>query len=482
MKLTLKEWANAAAGEILAGEPGMFVGGDGAGGLSIDSRTISEGEWFVALTGKSGVNGHRFLETAVGKGAEGLIVSNREEYELKIGNSYPDLPALLVKDTTIALADAARAMLDKYKPFVIAITGTVGKTSVKEAVAHIASKNWPTLKTLHNWNTEIGLPLTVFNINPDHKVAVLECASRGAGQIMYLSMIARPDIAVITSIGAGHLSEFGSVDDVASAKWEIVDGLKNNGHVITSSDPVTGIPYVEKFAGDANVQTFGTEPESDFRAVNIARKADHTEFEIVTPDGKPVAVSIPGTSRAEVMNALTAFCCCLTAKVDGESIPVDEIVEAMKSLPTTPGRLETIIRESGIEVIFDGYNSNPISLENAIEAWAQRAKLHDGSPVKRHVAILGDMLELGENEIDYHLKAGENVADHLNAGGILMTVGPLASHIRKRAEEIGSAGGEHFETTEQCAGKLKNILKPGDLVLIKASRSLAFEKLLREEW
>ena len=502
MKLTLKEWAQATGGEMLTGDPGIYVGGDRPGGLSIDTRTLSEGDWFAALIGKTGVDGHQYLDNAVCKGAAGVIVSNREEYQVKVASSYPDLPALLVNDTTLALGDAARALLEKFKPFVIAITGTVGKTSVKEAVAHIASRKWPTLKTLHNWNTEIGLPLTVFEIKSEHKVVVLECATRGPGQISYLSMIARPDIAVVISIGPGHLSEFGSVDDVAGAKWEIIDGLKKNGIAVASSDPWTGRPYIEKFAGDVEVLTFGTEPDSDFIAQNIIRTSHESEFDIVRQNEKPLHASIPGTSHADVMNALTAVAICSSIKIQTdrgmETLGIDEIIDALRTLPSTPGRLETIVRESGIEVIFDGYNSNPLSLENAIDAWSMRTKLHNGQPVKRHVAILGDMLELGENEIEYHRKAGETIAEQLLKDGILITVGQLASHIRSRAGEVmigeigkhglknfdaaNPTGGKHFDTTDECASELENYLRPGDLVLIKASRSLAFEKLLAEEW
>jgi len=179
-------------------------------------------------------------------------------------------------------------------------------------------------------------------------------------------------------------------------------------------------------------------------------------------------------------------------------VSIDEIVDALRTLPSTPGRLETIVRESGIEVIFDGYNSNPLSLENAIDAWSMRTKLHNGQPVKRHVAILGDMLELGENEIEYHRKAGETISKQLLKDGMLITVGQLASHIRSRAgavmiEEVqkcslenfdlsNPTGGKHFDTTDECASELKNYVRSGDLVLIKASRGLAFEKLLSEEW
>ncbi len=500
MYFTLKEWADATGGEILAGIPSMYVGGKRPGGLSIDSRTISEGDWFIALMGKTGSDGHRWLENAVGKGAGGIIVSNREEYEIKVGNSYPDLPALMVKDTTIAMGDAAKSILKNFNPFVIAITGTVGKTSVKENIAHIASIKWPTLKTLFNWNTEIGVPLTIFEITSDHKVAVIECASRGKGQISYLSEIVQPDVAVITAIGPGHLSEFGSVDDVAEAKWEIVDGLKEDGVVVVNDNPDEGGKYTGKYKGNYRLVTFGNEIQSEVTSLKTVYGIRSTTFELGIREDTWHTAEIPGTSWGDVMNALCAVSVSLQIAVsdngDEEFLAEDEIVTALKDLPSTPGRMEYFVRPSGIEVIFDAYNSNPMSLKNAIYTLMHTMNLSDGSDVKRHVAILGDMLELGDEAEMYHREIGEIYAWHLLKNGILITVGKSGSIILDTAKktlkkieldhgierEDSRTCGMQYETTEDCSKDLVNILDPGDLVLIKASRSLHFEKLLEENW
>jgi len=479
--MTLAEIADATDGKILAGSPSVFAGGERPGGISIDSRSIDRGEWFVALKGKTDRDGHEFLCNAVGRGAAGLIVSNRDEYAIKVGESYPDLPALLVSDTTIALGDIARAMLEKFNPCVIAITGTVGKTSVKENVAHIASTRWPVLKNRHNWNTEIGLPLTIFDLTPTHRVAVLECASRGEGQIRYLSMIARPHIAVITAIGPGHLSEFGTIDDVAKAKWEIVDGLRDNGVVVANGDS----PWTKEFRGSRTITTFGSGNTNDVHPIdtNVIDGKIRCTFE--TPSGN-IETTIPGTTYADLINALCSAACAINFEIvsDGgsESISPEEIGEALKTLPSIPGRMERMTRPSGIDVIFDAYNSNPISLANALEALASVSKLSDGSEVRRHVAILGDMLELGEFEEEYHREAGRHIADL--PVDCLITVGRLAGLIRESAnnESEQEIEGEHFETTEECAKALKSLLRVGDVVLIKASRSLTFERLLDTDW
>ncbi len=480
MYLTLEEWAAACHGEIIAGNPDDYVGGRCPGGLSFDSRSLCAGEWFIALKSMTG-DGHKYLANATGRGAAGVIVSDRNEYESKIGLSYPDLPALIVPDTTVALADSARALLDKFKPFVVAITGTVGKTTVKENITHICSVKWPTLKTIRNWNTEIGLPMTVFQIVPEHKVAVLECASRGVGQIHYLSMIARPYIAVITSIGPGHLSEFGSIDNVAQAKWELVDGLVEGGTVVAPGDS----PYTKQYGSSFDLLTFGLDEGHSVYPIDFSSEGLFTRCTIATPEGD-FETTIPGTSRADLINALcaTAAAMRIEAPTDSgsERLTLDEIAEALKALPGVSGRMEFIDRPTGIEVIFDAYNSNPLSLANALDALSARRLLRSGAAVGRKVAILGDMLELGENEIAYHIQAGKHLAKL--PIDVLITVGKLATLIRESALETrgGDIEGQSFETTGECAVSLRELLRPGDLVLIKASRGLEFERLLDEDW
>jgi len=482
MNYSLGEWAKATGGEILAGDPDIFVGGDGPGGLSIDSRKTRTGEWFIALSGVTGRDGHEFIEKAIEKGASGLIISDKNAFD-KI--SATGIPVLLVKDTTVAMGDAARGMLTKYGPFVIAITGTVGKTTVKENVAHIASTKWKVLKNELNWNTEIGVPLTVFNLEPGHEVVVLECATRGIGQISYLSKIAQPHVAVITAIGAGHLSEFGDVHVVTRAKWEIHDGLKLTGTTIAPRDS----SYTGRYAGEYPVTIFGLDESCDYYATGVNTGTETTRCRMVTPSGEFEA-TIPGTSHADLINAVCTTACVM--QINPERYPssgdryaplsFEQIGEALRTLPRIQGRMESVIHDSGIEVIFDAYNSNPLSLKNALDLLAAKETLQDGSTPGRRVAVLGDMLELGDDEIKYHLEAGERIGEL----GIdcLITVGKLAWNIRDAAEKFRNEDipGQHFETTEECGRHIGEWLQKGDLVLVKASRSLEFEKLLEVEW
>jgi len=485
MYLTLKEWAELTSGEILCGSFGVHVGGYRPGGLSFDSRTISTGDWFIALKGKTGRDGHEFLSQAINKGAEGAIMSDRDMYEINMGLSCPDHPALVVDDTTEAMGKVAAGLIRKFNPLTIAVTGTVGKTTVKENIAYITSTKWPTLRNRHNWNTEIGLPMTIFDLEQDHKAVVLECASRGAGQISYLSRIAQPEIAVITAIGPGHLSEFGTVDDVARAKWEITESLDSNGVVIAPGE----CRYTALYSGDLKLVTFGLGESNDFHPEDIDYGNEFTRFVLVTPEGK-FETQIPGTSRADLVNAVCAAAVVMQIghghgrnhEIDYEPFTLNQIANALNSLPSTSGRLETIIRDSGVEVIFDAYNSNPLSLDNALDLLATRASLQDGKNIIRRVAILGDMLELGENEAEFHRNAGARIGSL--PVDVLITVGELSGHIADEAKKTGSSKieGAHFDTTDMCADALPGLLREGDLVLIKASRGFEFEKLLEVDW
>jgi UDP-N-acetylmuramoyl-tripeptide--D-alanyl-D-alanine ligase len=481
MYLTLEDIANATSGEILAGDSMSFPGGFGPGGIAIDTRNLMKGQWFIALKGKTGIDGHEYIGNAIVAGAAGLIISDRAAYTSTIRSEFPDLPVILVPDTTRALADMARAVLDLFKPIVIAITGTVGKTTVKENIAHVTSTLWPTLKNPHNWNTEIGVPLTVFNLTPEHQIAILECASRGVGQIHDLSIIARPSIAVITSIGPGHLSEFGSIDTVAKAKWEIVDGLRSGGTVIAPGDS----PYTKQYGANHKVITFGMGDSNDFHPEKYTHDVSSTAIAMTTPRGT-LDTSIPGISEADIQNALCTVATCLQIELpeskSHNTISLQQIASALQTLPCIPGRNELIIRPSGIVVIFDAYNSNPMSLKNALEAFARTIILPDGTTAKRRVAVLGDMLELGTDSDRYHTEIGS----YLGTLPIdcLITVGKSSKLFRTAADNTRKEhiSGAHFANTEELARDFAKWVHPGDIVLLKASRGIALEKLLDTDW
>jgi UDP-N-acetylmuramoyl-tripeptide--D-alanyl-D-alanine ligase len=296
-----------------------------------------------------------------------------------------------------------------------------------------------------------------------------------------LSEIARPDIAVIAAIGPGHLSEFGSVDDVAKAKWEIVDGLRPGGIVVAPGES----PYTEIYRSDYPVVTFGMDESNDYHPVDFHHGELDIAAKIATPEGL-FETLIPGSSQADLSNTLCAAAVCNQVRVAGpggvEMLNLAEISHKLRTRPGIEGREELIVRPSGVEVVFDAYNSNPMSLLNALCSLARRTHLSTGSPIKRHVAILGDMLELGKNEQDYHRHAGREVGE-LRID-VLLTVGKLAELIRISAEETrgGEISGAHYPSTPALVGELSKWVRPGDLVLIKASRAIALEGLLKGDW
>jgi UDP-N-acetylmuramoyl-tripeptide--D-alanyl-D-alanine ligase len=263
---------------------------------------------------------------------------------------------------------------------------------------------------------------------------------------------------------------------VAKAKWEIIDGLKNIGTVIGNGES----PYTYNYQGKCNLVTFGFHSDCDIHPSSIELLDDSIRCDISTPSG-PIQTSIPGSSRADILNALASVACVINVSVVSasflEKLTLDEISEALRTIPSTPGRLQKIIRDSGIEVIFDGYNSNPLSLANSLDMLAFRKRLSNREAIGRRVAILGDMLELGDESEIYHRDAGRLVSD-LKID-LLITVGKLAGLMNASVKGIKNMP---FETTADCANELHRILKKGDLVLIKASRLLEFEKLLDTGW
>jgi UDP-N-acetylmuramyl pentapeptide synthase len=310
---------------------------------------------------------------------------------------------------------------------------------------------------------------------------VLECASRGPGQIRELSLIARPHLGVITAVGPGHLSEFGTIDQVARGKWEIADGLRETGVIVAPGES----PYTQELGAECPVVTFGMSSANAVHPIGVALDETETRCTIATPHGA-ISTTIPGSSRADLMNALCATAAGQQIGVDTddgtESLTLEEIAEALRSLPSIPGRCEIIVRPSGIEVIFDAYNSNPLSLANALDALGSRTRLSDGSPLGRRVAILGDMLELGDEAERYHREAGRRVAELPIE--CLITVGELARLIRHAAEQRRGEpiDGDHYPNAEACAEALPHWLRAGDIALIKASRGIALEQLLEGEW
>lgn len=435
-----------------------IIQGDGQvqfGAVSTDTRRLVPGQLFFALRGEH-FDAHDFLDQAREAGAAGLVVSRA------VAGLADNIPVFLVKDVLLALQKLARYNRERHSLPVIAVTGSVGKTTTKDIIAAILSTRWNTLKTPGNLNNEIGLPLTMLELNERHQAAVVEMAMRGPGEINYLCKIARPTGAVITSIGEAHFEHLGSVEKIAQAKGELLAHIDHAGFALLNAHSPQMREQARRCRG--KVFFFGDSAGVDIRALNIRpagrmmcfdAEMGETRFEACLP--------LPG--RHNVHNALAAIGAGWVL-----GLSVSEIRRGLESVVLSGMRGE-IVDFKGITVINDAYNANPASMRAALDALAQVA-----GP-RRKIAVLGNMLELGELSRAGHDQVGEAV---FSAGvNYLLTVGDLACWIAAGAKEKGLQVENIKEctTTEEAVVILKNLCVPGDVILIKGSRSMHLEKI-----
>ena len=438
------------AAEIL-GAP--LHGGDRAfTSVSTDSRTLLPGALFVALQGPH-FDGHLFIPAALGKGAAGALVSVPQQ---------TSLPWLLVEDTRLSLGHLAAAWRNRRPVPLLAVTGSNGKTTVKEMIAAILLEQGPVLATRGNLNNDIGMPLTLLALR-DESFAVLELGANHPGEIAYLTRIARPDVAVITNAGAAHLEGFGDLDGVARAKGEILAGLSEQGVAVLNADD----PYLalwQALAADKRCLTFGFAPTAEVRTEPAAVETRWTDLGFQThlvvqsPRGE-FALSLQLAGEHNLLNALAACAACLALEM-----PISSIQKGLGGVQPVAGRLQIRLAASGLRVIDDSYNANPDSMTAAI-----RVLQH--APGRRWLAM-GDLAELGETAADLHARIG----DRARAAGIdrLWCCGPLS---RSAAEHFGPYG-RHFEDRMALAVALKQAVSPGDTVLVKGSRSSGMEQVV----
>lgn len=418
---TAAELAEAAGGRLVAGDPDA----PGPEGVTIDSREAGPGVLFVGLPGEN-VDGGSFAGQAIDAGAWGVLVA--EEHAERLAGA--DAAVIGCADPLAALGSAAAAWRRRLGCAVIAITGSTGKTSTKDITAAFLRPSRRTVATTGNYNTEIGLPLTILGAPAGTEVLVLEAAMRGAGQIAELAGIADPDAGIIVNIGPVHLELLGTVENIAAAKAELIAGMRpGTVAVLPAGEPLLD-PHLRE---DLEVVTFG--PGGD-----LERLPEEIEVEL--------------PSRHMEANALAALAAVRAIGVE----PAGRIELELSGL-----RGERIALEGGVVVINDCYNANPMSMRAAL------ADLAESAPGRR-VAVLGDMLELGPDERRFHAELGAQARD---AGvDVLVTVGDLAVH-------AGPAwGGEDFvsvENAEQAAQRLAGLVEPGDTILVKGSRGVGLE-------
>lgn len=463
----IRELIKTVSGKIIQGDQDCLISR-----ISIDSRTLIPGDLFFAIIGPS-FDGHDFVIEAFKKGAVGVVVCKGASTLLQNEQIDKDKIILEVKDTLSALQDWSKHYKDKFKTFNICITGSNGKTTTKEIIAHILSQEFPLLKTSGNYNNEIGIPLTLLGLNKSHKLLVAEMGMRGLGEIKTLTNFIPPDFAVITNIGEAHIGLLGSKDNIFKAKSELLQSLDKDGKAIINRDD----PYFFKMleiVKDKKVYTFGIENRSDIMARNIRMVSDKgIRFTLEVQNDKSREIYFPLLGRYNIYNALAAVAVAFALG----GIELDLIERGLSSFKPLDLHMQLSNFYNDIKILNDSYNASPISVKSALETLAEVAQNN------RKIAILGDMLELGERTDFYHREIGKEVAKL--SIDILITVGQGGKIIAQSSKEEGMAEERvfSFEKNEKInlAKKLLNLIKPGNFVLLKGSREMKMEDIL-EFW
>ncbi|WP_456448581.1 UDP-N-acetylmuramoyl-tripeptide--D-alanyl-D-alanine ligase [Thiolapillus sp.] len=446
IEFRLSELAEATQGEVRGKDVSVAS-------VSTDSRSLHPGDLYVALKGPR-FDGHDFLEDAARQGAVAVMVSE---------DCAGDLPQLKVPDTRIGLGRMASAWRRRWGSRLAAVTGSNGKTTVKEMLAAILARKGSTLATLGNLNNDIGLPLTLCRLQ-NEIFAVVELGANHPGEIDYLSRMARPDVAVLNNAGRAHLEGFGDLEGVARAKAEILNGLARDGVFVYNADD-TFAPLWRELAGDHARLGFGLGPDADIRSPEsrvqlIWDDADfHSRFSVQTPDGElDIHLQLPGEHNR--MNALAAIA---AAQVLGASR--EDIEAGLAGLQPVKGRLQSRRGFGGVRVIDDSYNANPDSVRMAIELLSQ-------APGRR-VLVLGDLGELGSGAAALHEELGQLARQ--SGLEFLFTCGELSAHCSRAFGE----GGQHFPSRTRLLAQLGRILHSVDTILVKGSRAAAMEEVVQ---
>jgi UDP-N-acetylmuramoyl-tripeptide--D-alanyl-D-alanine ligase len=427
-------------------------------GAAVDSRRIGPGELFVALPGER-TDGHQHLAEAAAAGAAGLLVTTDLGPEVLDG--LGDVTVVRVGDALAALHALAAAWRTRFELPVVGVTGSVAKSSTKEAIATLLAADRTVLRNEGNENNEIGLPLTVLRLGPEHKIAVLEMGMYVGGEISDLCRIARPSTGVVTAVRPIHLSRAGTIEAIENAKAELVEALPADGLAVLNADDLR----VRGMAGrtPARSVTYGFSDGADIRATSIASLAfEGMSFELVA-DGERRAVRLPRLGRHAVHNALAAVA---VAREAGMSL--DATVAGLARPWSLPHR-SAVLRIDGFVVVDDAYNAGPDSMMAALESL-------DELP-GRHVAVLGPMAELGELTDEAHVAVGRRAGA---TADLLVAVGEAGGTLAAAALEAGleAAALVRVADADEALALLPGLLRPGDVVLIKASRAAALERVV----
>lgn len=438
---TLNHAAYAVGGELRNADGREFVRS-----VTIDSRKVQPGYIYVAIKGER-FDGHDFIAGSYENGAV-CCISDRD--------IDTDKPYIKVKDTLCALRDLAEFFRGYFDIPMVAVTGSVGKTTTKELIAGVLSIKYNVHKTQGNFNNQTGVPQTIFALNEEHTAAVIELGTNHFGEIASIAKVVRPDVCVFTNIGEAHIEHLGSRDGILAAKSEMIDFMRDGGYIVANGDDDKLITLKEKYS---NTLTYGIGEDNDYHVKDIVSHGLlGTEFTCVYPKGElRLGIHVPG--RHMVYNAL-----CAVAVGDILGMNAFDIMRGVNGYVSTSGRMD--IRTQGeYTVIADAYNASPTAMRSAIDV----LKLAEG----RKVAILGDMFELGTDETLLHREIGEYAKN--NGVDMLICVGNLAKNIYEGADGIER---RYFSNVESLIAELKDILRSGDNILVKASHGMHLDRVV----
>ncbi len=444
MELSVREIITACRGRLICGDENVIISG-----VSTDTRTIEPGMLFIPVRGEN-FDGHKFIDKAIENGAAAVLT--------ELGGEYP-VPAVRVEDTRRGMGRLASYYLNKLAIPTVAITGSVGKTTTKDMVASVLAKGYNVYKTQGNLNNDIGVPLTIFALEPYHTAAVIEMGMNHFGEISYLTSIVRPDVALITNVGVSHIENLGSREGILKAKCEIFEGLKPDGIAIVNGDD----DMLSTLKGSREgLVMFGTDSSLDWYADNIRERGlDGIDCSIHhSHSGLSFDVSIAVPGRHMVLNALAAAAAGYALGMDAESIKA-----GIEDFKPTKMRMD-IIHTGELTIINDVYNSNPVSAMAAVDVLAAEKGVR--------CAILGDMFELGSFAPKLHYELGEYTAK--KGIDIIVAVGKLSRQLYEGAKQVRDKDVYYFETQEEFLDNINDIITGKMTVLVKASRGMKFEK------
>ena len=459
--LSIKNILEVAEGKLLVGNEEYICKS-----YSKDTRTIKDGDCYIGIKGEN-FDGNIFWEKALENGASTVIVQNVEIENEKL-KKWTDKNIIKVENTLEALYNIARYKRNLYNIPVIAITGSVGKTSTKDIVANVVSKKYKTLKTEGNNNNNIGLPFTILRMQ-DEEVAVLEMGMNHFGEISLLASIANPTICIITNIGTSHIGNLGSRENILKAKLEILEGSKKQAVIINNDNDLLHKWYEEN-KENYNIKTYGIKEKSNVMAKEIKLEENNSTFTCKIDDEEE-KIKVPVGGEHFVLNAL----CGITV---GEVLEIekDKIKAGIESFELTKKRMDIIELKNGIKIVNDAYNASLESMKASLKVLSEYKE--------RKIAVLGDMFELGEFSEELHKKVGEEVVK--NKIDILIACGENATYIADVAKEkMDKENIYYLENKEEIEPLLQEIVKNNDVILFKASNGMGFYKIVErlvESW